>query len=46
MPKTIEKAEPKQVQTLVLPKNFEISPEMEIAINAVRKGKKIGRAHV
>ncbi len=41
------KPEPKQVQTLVLPKNFEISPEMEAAINAAKKGKSIfitGRA--
>ena len=47
MPKTIEKAEPKQVQTLVPPKNFEISPEMESAINSIRKGKSLfitGRA--
>ena len=35
-----EKAQPQQVQTLVLPKNFEISPEMQSAINAVSKGKK------
>ena len=44
---TKEKAEPQQVQTLVLPKNFEISPEMQSAINAVSKGKSIfitGRA--
>jgi len=42
-----EKAQPRQVQTLVLPKNFEISPEMQSAINAVSKGKSIfitGRA--
>ena len=44
---TKEKAQPQQVQTLVLPKNFEISPEMQSAINAVSKGKSIfitGRA--
>jgi hypothetical protein len=35
---TKEKAQPQQVQTLVLPKNFEISPEMQSAINAVSKG--------
>lgn len=29
---------PKQVQTLVLPSNFEISPEMQAAINAARSG--------
>jgi ATP-dependent exoDNAse (exonuclease V) alpha subunit len=37
----------KQVQTLVLPKNFEMSPEMQSAINAVSKGKSLfitGRA--
>jgi ATP-dependent exoDNAse (exonuclease V) alpha subunit len=41
------KAEPQQVQTLVLPKNFEISPEMQAAITAVSNGKSIfitGRA--
>ena len=44
---TKEKAQPQQVQTLVLPKNFEISLEMQSAINAVSKGKSIfitGRA--
>ena len=42
-----DKAEPQQVQTLVLPKNFEISPEMQSAITAVSNGKSIfitGRA--
>ena len=42
-----ERAQPQQVQTLVLPKNFEISPEMESAISAVSNGKSIfitGRA--
>jgi Cdc6-like AAA superfamily ATPase len=41
------KAEPKQVQTLVLPANFEISPEMQAAINATSEEKSIfitGRA--
>ena len=41
------RAEPQQVQTLVLPKNFEISVEMQTAINAVSTGKSIfitGRA--
>ena len=39
--------EPKQVQTLVLPANFEISSEMQAAINATSNGKSIfitGRA--
>ena len=49
MPKAISpsKAEPQQVQTLVLPKNFEISPEMHAAITAVSHGKSLfitGRA--
>ena len=42
-----DRAEPQQVQTLVLPKNFEISAEMQTAINAVSAGKSIfitGRA--
>jgi ATP-dependent DNA helicase PIF1 len=42
-----DRAEPQQVQTLVLPKNFEISPEMQSAISAVSAGKSIfitGRA--
>ena len=42
-----DRAEPQQVQTLVLPKNFEISTEMQSAINAVSAGKSIfitGRA--
>ena len=42
-----QSAEPQQVQTLVLPKNFEISTEMQSAINAVSAGKSIfitGRA--
>jgi hypothetical protein len=34
-----DRAEPQQVQTLVLPKNFEISAEMQTAINAVSAGK-------
>ena len=41
------KSEPKQVQTLVLPKNFEITPEMRRAIDAVSLGKSLfitGRA--
>lgn len=41
------KSEPKQVQTLVLPKNFEITPEMQRAIDAVSLGKSLfitGRA--
>lgn len=41
------RVEPQQVQTLVLPKNFEISSEMQSAINAVSAGKSIfitGRA--
>jgi ATP-dependent DNA helicase PIF1 len=45
--KEAAKAEPQQVQTLVLPKNFEISPEMQSAINAVSNGKSLfitGRA--
>jgi GTPase SAR1 family protein len=45
--KTPDKAEPQQVQTLVLPKNFEISPEMQAAITAVSNGKSLfitGRA--
>lgn len=45
--KTSDHAEPQQVQTLVLPKNFEISAEMQTAINAVSAGKSIfitGRA--
>ena len=48
MPDTkIDRAEPQQIQTLVLPKNFEISAEMQTAINAVSAGKSIfitGRA--
>ena len=48
MPDTkIDRAEAQQVQTLVLPKNFEISAEMQSAINAVSAGKSIfitGRA--
>jgi hypothetical protein len=42
-----DRAEPQQVQTLVLPKNFDISAEMQTAINAVSAGKSIfitGRA--
>jgi ATP-dependent exoDNAse (exonuclease V) alpha subunit len=45
--KTSSGAGPKQVQTLVLPKNFEISPQMQAAINAASNGKSIfitGRA--
>ena len=45
--KTPSKAEPRQVQTLVLPKNFEISSEMQSAITAVSHGKSLfitGRA--
>jgi ATP-dependent exoDNAse (exonuclease V) alpha subunit len=45
--KKIDRAEPQQVQTLVLPKNFEISAEMQLAINAVSAGKSVfitGRA--
>ena len=43
----MSKAEPQQVQTLVLPKNFEITPEMQHAIDAVSLGKSLfitGRA--
>ena len=45
--KTTERAAPTQVQTLVLPQNFEISPEMQSAINAVSKKQSVfitGRA--
>jgi ATP-dependent exoDNAse (exonuclease V) alpha subunit len=45
--KSPSKVEPQQVQTLVLPKNFEISPEMQAAISAVSNGKSLfitGRA--
>ena len=45
--KTPDRAEPQQVQTLVLPKNFEISKEMQAAITATSNGKSLfitGRA--
>jgi len=45
--KAPDRAKPQQVQTLVLPKNFEISAEMQTAITAVSNGKSLfitGRA--
>ena len=44
---TLERAKPEQVQTLVLPKNFDLSPDMEKAIKAGKQKKSLfitGRA--